>query len=97
MTFKKKIKKLQFRLDQLSPYPRMYEFIMSKNEKVIFDEAIKESRHYLEFGLGGSTLRALLKSKARIYTVESSLEWLNYMRKYMIVWFFEKNDCNYFL
>ncbi len=61
---------------------------MSNDEIVIFDEVIKESRHYLEFGLGGSSFRAIQKSKAKIYTVESSHEWLNYMRQYIIVRYF---------
>lgn len=82
---KAKAKKIIIFLDKLSPYPLLYPFIMSKDEKVIFDDAIYESSHYLEFGLGGSSLRALQKSKANIYTVESSSEWINYMRKYVML------------
>lgn len=74
-------------MDQFSPYPLFYPFIMSDGERAIFDQAIKTSRHYLEFGLGGSTLRALQKSKAKIYTVESSPEWIDSMRKYVVVRF----------
>lgn len=96
MTFKTEVKKIIHRLDQLSPYPLLYPFIMSKDEKVIFDEAIKKSKHYIEFGLGGSSLRAIQKSKARIYTVESSPEWLNYMRQYMIVRYFENKRLHIF-
>jgi len=62
---------------------------MSKNEKIIFDRAIKKSRYYLEFGLGGSTLRAIQKSKAKIYSVESSAEWMACMREYIIIRYFE--------
>lgn len=89
MPLKALIKRTLIRLDPLSPYPRYYPFRMSENEKAIFDEAIKESRHYLEFGLGGSTLRAIQKSKAMIYTVESSAEWIEYMRKYVVFRFFQ--------
>ena len=77
------------RLDKLSPYPLFYPFVMSKNEKIIFDRAIKKSRYYLEFGLGGSTLRAIQKSKAKIYSVESSAEWMACMREYIIIRYFE--------
>lgn len=73
------------KLDRLSPYPLLYPFVMSEKEKAIFDKAIKRSRHYLEFGLGGSTLRAIQRSKAMIYTVESSAEWIHDMREYRIV------------
>ncbi len=72
-------------VDRYSPYPKRYEFKMSENEKVFFDNAVKHCRNYLEFGSGGSTLRAIQKSKARIYTVESSPEWLAHMRKYLIL------------
>lgn len=89
MTFKAIAKKTIRRLDQFSPYPLFYPFLMSKDEKVIFEEAIKGSRHYLEFGMGGSSLRAIQKSKAKIYTVESSPDWLNHMRQYMIVRYVE--------
>lgn len=77
------------KLDQCSPYPLFYPFVMSKREKVIFDDAIKKSQNYLEFGLGGSSLRAIQKSKAKIYSVESSPKWISFMRKYSIVWYFE--------
>lgn len=77
------------KLDRLSPYPLLHPFRMSKKEKAVFDEAIKESRHYLEFGAGGSTIRALQKSTAVIYVVESSPAWLAQMRKYHFVRFHE--------
>lgn len=76
--------RIKHRLDKLSPYPLLYTLIMSDKEKILFDKTINGSRHYLEFGLGGSTLRALQKSKANIYTVESNTEWINKMREYFI-------------
>lgn len=93
MKLKARIKAAIKKLDQLSPYPIFYPFIMSEGEKAVFDDAIKGSRHYLEFGLGGSTLRAIQKSKATIYTVESSSEWLEFMRNYMILRYSEKTLC----
>ena len=62
---------------------------MSDNEKTVFDKAIRKSENYLEFGLGGSSLRAIQKSRAKIYAVESSREWIAHMRKYMILRYFE--------
>lgn len=97
MRIKKHLKNAIKRIDELSPYPFFYPFIMSKGEIAVFDDAIKRSRHYLEFGLGGSSLRAILKSKAKIYTVESSLEWLTYMRKYFIVRRYESKRLNIFM
>lgn len=85
MILRAKIIDLIRKLDRCSTYPLFYPFVMSNNEKSFFDETIKRARHYLEFGFGGSTLRAILKSKAKIYTVESSLEWINQMRKYRII------------
>jgi len=86
-----KVEKIKMRLDQFSPYPLFYPFRMSENEKIIFDETIKNSLNYLEFGLGGSTLRAIQKSKAKIYTVESNPEWINFIRQYTIVRWYENN------
>jgi hypothetical protein len=96
MTFKTIAKKIIRRLDNLSPYPLFYPFLMSREEKIVFDEAITKSRHYLEFGLGGSSLRALQKSKAQIYTVESSPEWILQMRKYVYLRYFENKRLHIF-
>jgi len=77
------------KLDQYSPYPLLYTINMSENEKTVFDRALKKSSVYLEFGMGGSTLRAIQKSKVKIYTVESSPEWITAMREYIIIRYFE--------
>lgn len=82
---KKNIKKLIRTLDRYSPYPLFFKFRMSIDEKKTFNKYIMNSKHYLEFGSGGSTLHTLLKSKTRIYSVESSLDWINYMCKYLII------------
>lgn len=79
------VKKILSKLDRYSPHPVFYRFIISKDEKSIFDNAIKKSRCYLEYGMGGSTLRALTKSDAVIYTVESDSAWIEHMRKYIKV------------
>jgi len=87
---KKNIKNLIRTLDRYSPYPLFFKFRMSIDEKKTFNKYIKNSKHYLEFGSGGSTLQTLLKSKTRISSVESSLDWINYMCKYLIIKFFLK-------
>lgn len=84
MPFKSVLKKIVRGFDQRSPIPILYPFVMSNGEKRIFDAAIKRSKNYLEFGVGGSTLRAIQKSNAHIYAVESSSEWLSQVRKYQI-------------
>lgn len=96
MNLKAAVKKILRKLDQFSPYPLFYQLIMTKNEIAIFDMAIKESQHYLEFGMGGSTLRAIQKSKAMIYTVESDPAWINYMRKYIFIRLFENKRLHIF-
>lgn len=70
---------------------------MSTSEIAVFDSAIKESQHCLEFGVGGSTLRAILKSNAMIYSVESNPEWLTRLRQYSIVRKLENKRLNLFL
>ena len=96
MAFKVPLEKLLIKLDRFSPYPLLYPFIMSDSEKSIFNEIIKGSHYYLEFGLGGSTLRALQKSQATIYTVESNPEWIKYMRKYIYFKYFENKRLHIF-
>ncbi len=88
------IKRFVKKLDQYSPWPLFYPFAMTEEEKNIFNEKIKNSTSYLEFGLGGSTIRALQKSRAKIHTVESSCEWINYMRKYFIIRYLENKRLN---
>ena len=87
---KRKFNFLLSRLDMFSFYPVYYSFVMSTNEKRVFDELISQSKNYLEFGLGGSSLRALLKSKAKIFSVESSSAWIDHMRKYLVLRYYEK-------
>ncbi|MDG2212314.1 MAG: hypothetical protein P8M70_00665 [Verrucomicrobiota bacterium] len=82
---KHQINSLLEKLDKYSPHPIFYKFVMSKVERAIFDKSISKAENYLEFGLGGSTLRALQKSNAKIYSVESSHEWISYMREYSII------------
>lgn len=54
---------------------------MSKPEKVLYLKYIRQSRYYLEFGMGGSTVLALSYSKTKVYCVESDLQWIRKFRK----------------
>jgi len=85
MELNKKLRKVLSRIDRISPRPVFYPLRMSKNEVRLFDKEIKDSIHYLEFGMGGSTFRALMKSKTKIYSIESSKEWIDLMKKYLFI------------
>jgi hypothetical protein len=67
--------------------PGEYSFVMNPKEQKLFDNTIRNSLHYLEFGMGGSTLRVIQNSKARIYSVDSSRDYIVEMRKYFIIKF----------
>lgn len=77
-------------IDRYSPYPLFYSFVMSTPEKRMFDRHIKNSKYYLEFGSGGSTIRVLLRSQATIYSVESSIDWIREMSKYVLIKYWNK-------
>jgi hypothetical protein len=53
---------------------------MTEDEIRLFREVVRESRCHLEFGAGGSTFDVLLNTRAKIYSVESSLEWIQHLR-----------------
>lgn len=82
---KKVLKTAVHRFDRILPHPLFYQFIMSDAERAAFDDVIRTSSGYLEFGMGGSTLRVLRKSKATVYSVESSAAWVAHMRGYYAV------------
>lgn len=83
--FKKKAINFIKKLDLNSPYPLFYKFRMTKLEQDMFNKYVKKSKVYLEFGSGGSTLRVLQKSKAKIHSVESSSDWIDYLSIYFII------------
>lgn len=58
-----------------------YHWQMSITERKMFFKNIKNSKSYLEFGSGGSTIFALKKSKSVIKSVDSSKEWFHHMIK----------------
>jgi hypothetical protein len=77
-------------IDKYSPSPRLYSFIMTEKEKLLFQKRIKKSKFYLEFGMGGSTFCALQHSHATVYSVESSKDWAKIMRKYVLIKYWER-------
>jgi hypothetical protein len=56
----------------------------SKKEIELFDKTIRDSKCYLEFGCGWSTIRATEYSLAKkIYSVESDVKWFDNISYYL--------------
>ena len=72
-------------IDKHSYIPFFHPFRMTKDEKKLFDDVIRNSKFYLEFGAGGSTFRSLRKSNAIVFSVDSSLEWIKLMEEYVFI------------
>ncbi|MFY0606655.1 MAG: hypothetical protein JXR10_08065 [Cyclobacteriaceae bacterium] len=72
-------------INQYTPVPVFHPFRMTKKEKALFDLTISKSKVHLEFGMGGSTFRALQKSDAQIYSIDSSEPWIAMMKKYLFI------------
>lgn len=82
---KKFVQKIATFWDQQKEIPTSYPFVMYDEEKDLLKKTLKSSKHYLEFGSGGSTLFALINSTAEIISVDTNLPWLNFLKKYKIV------------
>ncbi len=85
MPFKDRIKNLIKGADKFSPRPFFYSFVMTEGERKLFDTTVAGAKVYLEFGMGGSTFRVLLRSKAKVYSIDSSLEWIDVIRQYYLI------------
>ena len=96
MTLKTSVLKAVTEVDKFLPKALFYSFIMSKKEKELFDKRIKKSNTYLEFGMGGSTFRTLQKSDAKVYSIDSSLDWISFMREYKQIRKMEKTRLSLF-
>lgn len=59
--------------------------LMSNEELLLFESVISNSNYYLEFGCGGSTFTSLMKSNAKIFSVESDLEWIYKLKDYKLI------------
>ncbi|MFA7617125.1 MAG: hypothetical protein WBF83_08000 [Moheibacter sp.] len=82
---KKKLRKFEIWIDQKRKIPKVYPFIMHNDEKVLFQKYIRNSKNYLEFGLGGSTIFTVLHSDANITSVDTNKEWINFMKGYRLI------------
>ncbi len=82
--------------DKYSPRPSFYSFVMSEKEIVLFDKTIRNSKVYLEFGTGGSTFRTLLNSSAKIYSVDSDLNWIRSMQRYWLIKYHKNRRLHFF-
>ncbi len=82
---KQSIKRILKQTDKYHPWPLFYDFVMTRPERLLFDKTIQDSRQYLEFGMGGSTFRALQKSSAQIYSLDSSEAWMEIMREFLLI------------
>ncbi len=71
--------------DQISQQPEKFPIQLSQNEKTFLLKQLSDSENYLEFGSGGSTFLSILYSNAKIYSVESDINWLEYLRKWKII------------
>jgi len=50
-------------------------------DKILFYKYLNKATHYMEFGSGGSTYQASIRSNIKsIYTVESDLEWIEKLK-----------------
>lgn len=85
MFFKKYKNKKLLLEDQFSQQPKKFPIQLSQNERSFLLKQLSNSRNYLEFGSGGSTFLSILHSNTKIYSVESDINWLEYLRKWKIV------------
>ncbi len=88
-----KIKKLSKSLEKYTLWqnnfyreiPLDFPIMLSLDEKEFLIKYFKNSKNYLEFGAGGSTFLALLNSNCNIISVESDLDWINYLCSYKFI------------
>jgi hypothetical protein len=69
---KKNLRRLEIWIDQKRKTPKVYPFIMHNDEKELLKKHLSNSKNYLEFGLGGSTIFALLHSETEITSVDTN-------------------------
>jgi len=82
---KKKLREFEIWIDQKRRIPKVYPFIMHDDERALLKKHLQHSKNYLEFGLGGSTIFALLHSEAEITSVDTNREWISFMKGYKLV------------
>lgn len=74
-------------LDKFSNNPKCYTTLNTDAERELFYRYLlnSEFKNYLEFGAGGSTFDVLKKTKANVYSVESSQNWIRYMKSWRFI------------
>lgn len=73
-----------------------YPIRLSAKERDTLIKYVKQSKQYLEFGSGGSTFLTICNSDAKIYSVESDISWIYYLRNWEIIKKAEKDNNLYF-
>jgi hypothetical protein len=67
-------------------------WLMTEKEQKLFKQYVRNAKVYFEFGSGGSTIAALSNSAGKVYSIESSKEWIKSMeQKYEIIMGSEKS------
>ena len=83
------IKKLRERIsvfiNQRKEIPSEYPFIMFDEEKELLKKIIRNSRNYLEFGTGGSTIFTLINSETFVTSIDTNKPWISFIKKYKII------------
>lgn len=82
---KKIIQKLATFWNQQLSRPADYPFVMHEEEKTLLKKYLSHSKNYLEFGLGGSTIFALIKTSVNVISVDTNQEWISFIKKYRII------------
>lgn len=80
-----KIEELKIKWNQQKKIPTHYPFIMKEVEKVLLKKYLQNSSKYLEFGLGGSTIFALINTNIPIISIDTNVSWINFMKGYKII------------
>jgi len=77
--------RIKTKFDKFSSNPTGYEFLHTDNERELLRKYMKNSAIYLEFGSGGSTFEALKAGCKKVVSVESSADWVKYMKSWKFI------------
>jgi hypothetical protein len=69
----------------------LYPSTFTEGEIKTFKQRVARSKEMLEFGMGRSTFLAVFSSNAKIYSLDSSKEWVSIMREYKCIRIAEEN------
>ena len=81
----KKLENWKIAWNQKKDIPSYYPFVMTDNEKELLKKYLTKSNRYLEFGLGGSTIFALIHTQIPVISIDTNIPWIDFMKKYKIV------------